>query len=304
MVPTTWFAVVLNWNLALDTAECIRSMERAGLPLQQMVLVDNGSTDDSLEYLHRTLDDCITYASLKENLGFAGGTNVGIRTALDMGAEWLLLINNDTLVSPSFFRYLAKAVEERPSWRLISPLILYADEPEIIWSMGDRRIGGTLLTRPILRDRRVPDDLTTYLEADSLNACGLLVHRDVFNRIGLFDLTYFMYAEDADFCWRAQQAEFQLGIATQARMWHKVSRSTGVHHPQSRYWRIRNQILFYRKHGRNIQVPLLFLFTVLRTILMAGRDVFAGRFGLIRTNWQGWFDGWRTDLAPYPTSYR
>jgi GT2 family glycosyltransferase len=286
------FAVVLNWNLAPDTAACIKSLEGAGLPLPQLILVDNGSTDDSLDELVRTFGGRIKYAPSAENLGFAGGTNIGIRYALQAGADWVLLINNDTFVSPTFLEELAAAVQARPDWRILSPMILYAGEPDVIWSLGDRRIGPTLLTYGFLRNRRAPNDLPAYLNADSVNACAMLVHRDVFARIGGFDETYFMYAEDADFCWRAQQAGFQMGAAARARMWHKVSRSTGIYHPQSRYWRVHNQIRFYQERGRGWQKWLLFGFTAARTLLMTTQDVGAGRFSLIRTTWRAWCDGW------------
>ncbi len=286
------YAVVLNWNLAPDTAACIKSLEDAGLPLTQLILVDNGSTDDSLDELVRTFGGRIKYAPSAENLGFAGGTNLGIRYALQAGADWVLLINNDTFVSPTFLEELAAAVQARPGWRILSPMILYAGEPDVIWSLGDRRIGPTLLTHGLLRNRCAPDDLPAYLDADSVNACAMLVHRDVFARIGGFDEAYFMYAEDADFCWRAQQAGIQMGAATRARMWHKVSRSTGVYHPQSRYWRIRNQIRFYRSQGTTRHIWYLLGFTALRTLFLTMKDACAGRFALIRTSWRAWRDGW------------
>lgn len=286
------YAVVLNWNLAPDTIMCIKSLEAAGLPLAQLILVDNGSTDGSLDQLVQAFDHRIKYAPLAENLGFAGGTNRGIRHALQAGAEWVLLINNDTYVASTFFRELATAVQEQPHWSIISPMILYADEPDTIWSVGERRIGPTLLTRARLRNHRAPEQFPPYLAADSVNACAMLVHRKVFSRIGGFDEAYFMYAEDVDFCWRAQQAGFQMGIATRARMWHKVSRSTGIYHPQSRYWRIRNQIRFYRLQGTLRHIWYLFLFTTLRTLLLTAKDIMAGRAILIRTNWRAWRDGW------------
>jgi len=289
---STVYAVVLNWNLALDTIECIKSLEAAGLPPGHIVLVDNGSTDNSLEQLVRAFDHRIMYAPSAENLGFAGGTNLGISYASQAGAEWILLINNDTFVNSTFFRELANAVQARPHWSIISPMIMYASEPDVIWSLGDRRIGPTLLTRAILRNHRAPDRLPPYLATDSLNACAMLVHRKVFARIGGFDATYFMYAEDADFCWRARRAGFQMGVATRARMWHKVSRSTGVYHPQSRYWRIRNQIRFYRRQGTPRHIWYLFLFTAFRTFLLTAKDIIAGRTILIRANWRAWRDGW------------
>lgn len=289
---SSWSVVVLNWNLAPDTVDCIRSMERAGFLPHQIVLVDNGSTDDSLEHFFRVLDPAIKLLSLSENLGFAGGVNHGIRAALADGAEWVLLINNDTFVDLAFLQELKRAVFEQPTWRIISPLILYADEPNRIWSMGDQCIGATTLTRGLLRNQLVPSCLPAYIEVDSLNACGMLVHRDVFTQIGFLDERYFMYAEDVDFCWRARQAGFQLGVTTRARMWHKVSRSTGVHHPQSSYWRIYNQILFYRRREQFKYLPVLFLFTLMRVVFLAAKNAVKGRLAVTKSTLRGWFDGW------------
>lgn len=291
------YAVILNWNLASDTIECIKSLQTAGLPLDQVILVDNGSTDNSLEQLALTLGPAIKYAPLTENLGFAGGVNVGIRYALQAGAEWVLLINNDTLVRPDFLRELATAVWERPDWRIIAPMILYADDPEIVWSLGDRYIGPTLLTHSILRNRRAPDDLPAYIAADSINACAMLVHRDVFAHIGGFNEAYFMYAEDVDFCWRARQAGFHMGAATRARMWHKVSRSTGIYHVQSRYWRVSNQSHFYWEHAKGAQKWLLVGFTTIRIALITAQDTLAGRHNLICITWRAWRDGWCNQSA-------
>lgn len=286
------YAVILNWNLAVDTIECIRSLQSAGLDLERVILVDNGSSDGSLALFTQTFSHHINYVPLSDNRGFAGGTNAGIRYALQAGAEWVLLINNDTYVDRSFFDELTRAIQARPLWKIISPTILYAGMPDIIWSMGDRRIGRSLLTRPLLRDRRLPDDLPAFITVDSLNACAMVVHRDVFVQVGGFDESYFMYAEDADFCWRAHRTGFRMGIATRARMWHKVSSSTGVYHPKSRYWRVRNQIHFYRKSAGAVQLWFILWFTILRMVLLTGSDLNSGRLALARLTWRAWFDGW------------
>jgi GT2 family glycosyltransferase len=118
------------------------------------------------------------------------------------------------------------------------------------------------------------------------------VQREVLEQIGLFDARFFMYAEDADFCWRARRAGFRLGCCTEARMWHKVSRSTGVYHPQARYWRISNQILFYRRYANAWQRPLIFSFTFLRSAYLAVGDLLHGRSRLAQRTVRAWADGW------------
>jgi len=309
------YTVVVNWNLPRDTIDSVQSLFEAGAMHGQVIVVDNGSADDSVEQFRSRFGDQIQLLESEENLGFAGGNNWAIEHALAQGAEWILLANNDTLVAPTFFSELANAVQQHPSYSLIAPLILYykskrekenkrecLDEQqmgiETIWSLGDRLVPGTLATRGLFRNQPVPQDLPTFVAVNFLNACGLLIQRDVFEQIGVFDLSYFMYAEDVDLCWRANLAGFKLGCATRARMWHKVTRSTGVNHPNYRYWSVSNQIRFYRQYATIWQRPIMFCFTILhggRTILL---DILAGRFRIAQTVVRAWFDGWfRNDAA-------
>ena len=289
------------------TVECVQSLLSAhlhkrgaqspGAMVRQIIVVDNGSTDDSIAILESKLGSLVELIACPQNLGFAGGNNLAIQHALKSDADWLLLINNDTCVAPDFFTQLAAAHGANPHWSMMAPLILY--DPEVpgnpantIWSLGDRLLPGTLITRGLWRNQTVPPDLPTFIDVDFLNACALLIHRTVFEKIGLFDTSYFMYAEDVDFCWRARRAGFKMGCATQARMWHKVSASTGVHHPQSRYWRTSNQIRFYRQYATLWQRPLLFGFTLARTLLTMGRDLVSRRTHAARSTGRGWIDGW------------
>jgi len=289
-------SITINWNLADETLACVQSLLDAGAQSGRIWVVDNGSQDDSVARLEAAFGDRIRLLAEPENLGFAGGNNRAIQAALaeegDNRAEWLLLINNDTVVAPDFFDRLEEAIQAHADVRILAPLILYYDEPARIWSLGDRRLGGTLITRSLLRDEVIPDDLPPFVGVDFLNMCALLIHRSVFERIGLLDEAYFMYAEDADFCLRASRAGFRLGCATQARIWHKVSRSTGVYDPRARSWRTRNQIRFYRQHAAGLHRLLLWGFTVLRLGLLTARDLVHGRWRLVPVTWKAWWSGW------------
>lgn len=293
------YVVVVNWKLPSDTIECVRSLLSAGALPGHILVVDNGSGDDSIMRLRAELGERIQLLESETNLGFAGGNNWAIEQALLLGAEWVLLANNDTVVASTFFAQLEFAVQNHPDFALISPLILYHDTSEIekglspmIWSLGNKRLLGTLITRDRFRNQPVPDQLPDFVAVDFLNACGLLVHQDVFQQIGAFDRSYFMYTEDVDFCWRANLAGFKLGCATRARMWHKVTRSTGIHHPAYRYWTVANQIRFYRRYATAWQLPLMFCFTILQSGMTMIGDVVYGRTKIARTVMQAWLDGW------------
>jgi GT2 family glycosyltransferase len=120
----------------------------------------------------------------------------------------------------------------------------------------------------------------------------MLVKSDVFSQIGLLDVAYYMYGEEVDFCWRARKAGFRPAVATQAKMWHKVSTSSNRDRPASRYLRIRNQIRFYRTYARGLQYAAMFAFTCLRVLYIAVGDLKHGYVSLINPLLRGWIDGW------------
>lgn len=288
------YTVVVNWNLAEETIACITSLLAAGAYPQTIIVVDNNSTDASVAELHEAFDGTVTVIENDRNLGFAGGTNVGIEHALADGAQRILLLNNDTVVAGNFWETLLNTAQHHPTYALLAPLILYYDEPERIWSLGDVRIPGTLITRSLYKDRYTPATLEPVIPVDYLNACAFLVDRCVFERIGLFDTSFFMYAEDVDFCWRAQRAGFRLACATRARVWHKVSRSTDPHSLQARRWRIGNQIRFYHRAAHGHVRYLMLTFTLLRSLRLATQDICAGRPALATTTLHAWHDAWTT----------
>lgn len=299
------FTIVVNWKLPSDTIDCVQSLFDANATDGQILVVDNGSGDDSVERIKNAFGNRIQLLESDTNLGFAGGNNWAIEQALTQGAEWILLANNDTVVAPTFFNELKKSTNLYPDYLLIAPLIFYYEtkmeentageqQPHkgIIWSLGDKLVPGTLATRGLFRNKPLPEKLPDFIDVDFLNACGLLIHRDVFDQIGTFDQSYFMYAEDVDLCWRAQLAGFKLGCATRAHMWHKVTRSTGINHPAYRYWRISNQIRFYRQYATFWQKPIMFCFTILHIGKSVSVDILAGRFQIIPPVVRAWFDGW------------
>lgn len=291
MLPSL-FAVVVNWNLKQDTINCVESCVGAGKVLKQIIVVDNGSTDGSVSALRARFGPSLTLIECQENLGFARGNNLGIQYALDHGANWVLLLNNDAYVAPTFLSEMENSVKRDEGLSIIAPVILYHDFPERIWYFGDRLIPGLLATYSLYRGQFYHAQFPPLVSVDFVNGCGMLVKSEVFKRIGFFDTAYFMYGEEVDFCWRARTMGFRLAVATQAKMWHKISASSNRDRPASRYLRIRNQIRFYRTYSRGFQLPLMFAFTCLRALYIALGDLTHGRLSLINPLIRGWIHGW------------
>lgn len=284
--------ITVNLNLKNDTEDCVRSLQAAGAALEQFVVVDNASWDDSVAYLRNGFGSRLSILECAENLGYAHGLNLGIQHGLkEPFNEWFLLINNDTVVDKNFLVELQKATQET-HLRLLGPVIFYYDSPGTIWGFGDRFIPGTLIGYSLHKNKPLPERLPQTVRVDVLNGCAMLVHRSVFERIGLFDTSFFMYAEEVDFCWRARQAGFTMACATEARMRHKVSASAGKIRVVSAYLRVRNQIRFYRRYQNFFQMLVMVPFTALRALWIALRFLVTGHPGLSKSAVKGWIDGW------------
>ncbi len=294
------FAVVVNWNLKEDTIRCAASLLAGGVAAGHVIVVDNGSTDGSAEAILGYFGGDVRLVRLDENLGFTGGVNHGVRLALECGAGWVLLVNNDTEVDPGMVPALLDAAQD--GYSLLGPAIYYYDDPQRIWFFGDLLLPGTLFTRGLFRGRVQPKLGEEPVEVHFLSGCGLLVRREVFETAGLFDTSLFMYGEEVDFCWRARLAGHRLAAVPGAKMWHKVSRSARRDRPRARFLRVRNQIWFYRRYALQPQRGLMWAGSGLRTLVLAAADLLRGDRELAGVHLRGWQAGWGLNPPEYPAN--
>lgn len=284
--------VILNWNLPRDTIACVNSVQAGAPDGVEIVIVDNGSTDDSLVLFQDHLGKEVTIIAVGENLGFAGGVNVGIERAITQGARSVLLLNNDTVVDPSMIQHLVLAASQSPGAGIVGPIIYYFDQPEQVWRFGDREVRG--LPVPVkLPDQAIAEAAGAPFPVDYVTACGMLVRREVFETTGLFDTRYFFYFEDADFCRRARLAGFEIWCAPQASMWHKVSLSAQKAKPGTRYAQFWGRARFYQTHPHGFSRALTLLYLLLKLLTTTVRDIVHGERALIRPTWAGFMDGHR-----------
>ncbi len=244
---TLWF-VIVNFNGWEDTVKCLHSLEVLN-GQAKFILVDNASTEDRCEEMRHSFPWCDVIREEK-NGGWAGGNNAGLRYAMERNADWIVLLNNDTAVSPTIVSELKSAIERYPKYGIIGPVINHMDEPDKVMTDGCQfnRPGS-----PGFFDRLevVPSatDPLTITEVDIVNGCCLAVSRDVCDKIGLVDEQFFLIHEESDFCLRAREAGFTCGVINRSLILHKGSSSfkrTGQR--TQRYYDSRNLRLLLKKH--------------------------------------------------------
>lgn len=283
--------ITVNYNRKEDTVKLIKSLLAAGAALDQIMVIDNHSENDSVSFLKSAFPEQLAVLSNYQNQGYADGLNLGLGHFLTQGAaNWALLINNDTTVAEDFLSVLVGIAVEK-EYSLLGPVIYYMDYPERIWGSGDVLIPGTLISYRRYMGSRQFAPQAKPVPVDFLNGCAMLVHRSVFEKIGLFDASFFMYAEEVDFCWRARQAGFKMAVLPQARMWHKVSASSAIRET-ALFLQTRNQIRFYRRYATWFQSVIMFLFSLFRNLIFSLKLLLRGKISLARTVYKGWKTGW------------
>lgn len=217
--------IVLNWNNHEDTHECIISLSNLEYENKKIIVVDNGSTDGSVEKLESAGLRC-RIIKCKENLGYAGGNNIGIKDALERNSEFIWLLNNDTVVEPDALNYLIAAALESPSAACVGSKILYYDDRDTIWFAGatvDWKNGNSPHTGYGERnDKRYEGNLVV----ERLTGCSMLIRASVAKTIGILKESYFLYVEDVEWCLRARKNKYNCIVANNSIVYHKIHRST------------------------------------------------------------------------------
>ncbi len=294
------YIVILNWNGFRDTVECLESCRSIAYPALRILVVDNGSVDGSETRLRQRFPD-LEIIQTGRNLGFAGGNNVGIRIALERGADYVLLLNNDTVVHPDLIAALVRTARSDARIGMLCPKIYRFDPPDVLWYAGAHIIewlGWGNHRGDGIRDVGQFDALE---DVNRPTGCALMVTRAACDQVGLLGEEYFCYCEDLDWGLRARRAGFRIVYDPGTRVWHKVSRSsTGERSSVVLYYYVRNLMLCLDRN-RPLPIPLRFvrylfvlgsglsaLFALrlpkrsgLSLVWRGARDYFRGRLGQI-----------------------
>lgn len=243
------FIVVLNWNRAADTIECVRSLRGLAYSNVEVLVVDNASVDGSVTALGAAFPD-LTVVRNAKNLGYSEGNNVGIRYALSRKADYVLLLNNDTVVDKDLLHELVRVATTFSNAGLVGPKIYDYREPTKVWFAGASIDWSSGDSPHLGLGEYDAGQFNRVTEVDRLTGCAMMVSREVFERVGLFDPRYFLYYEDVDLCVRAAKAGYKSYCVQTAKVWHKESSSTSANHGSDlhAYYHLRNRLLFLHTH--------------------------------------------------------
>ena len=324
--------IILNWNGWRDTIECLESVYRSHPPWEwQVVVVDNGSTDESIEKIQDWAEGRLEVSSklfkserrahpipylvsdqsgaevgnqppgkesallpramsliiirVPENLGYAGGNNVGIRYTLRGGFPYIGLLNNDTVVDPEMLGGLVSYLNQNEGVGIVGVKTLYYDDPGVIWCAGTDL--NLFLGKAPFRGYGHPDgpDFSGTCPIDVVGGHALFARREVFEKVGLLDEDMFLIWEDTELCLRAsRRSSLRICMNLDVRLWHKSRgiSSSGAVSPTATYFANRNRMKVVWGYGTWPQRIGFLCFYLASRLPKFFRLILAGQFTLVR----------------------
>jgi hypothetical protein len=314
--------IILNWNNWPDTIKCLESVYQLDYPEYMVILVDNGSSDDSLhhikshyqgnelleleeEHLQLRIDPGkykstpssrgLVIIKNSRNYGFTRGNNIGMEFALqNLQTDYLLLLNNDTLVDEQLLNYLVRVGEKHQKIGFIGPKIYHGLGMEkTIQYAGGRQDLWRFEPRPIGYGEKDQGQYDQNRRVDFISGACILARTEMIKKIGLLDEDFFSYREENDWCWRGYRGGWSTWYSYQAVIWHKGQGSTSNQQPTILYYMTRNRFLFMKKHARKMQifVFLLIFFLYDSWYRTAASIFYHHQFRLVRCFWKAIGDG-------------
>ena len=270
------YVVLLNWNDGPNSLACLRSIYELDYPNLRVVVIDNGSTDGSDLEIGQQFPQAHLIANGR-NLGFAGGVNVGMEYALGQEADYLLLVNNDTILDRAMMKELVQAARDHPQAGLLTPKIFFFHDSTLVWSAGSKWVSFPPRVKMIgLRHRDHPR-YDIMKRVDFATGCVLMIRREVYETIGGMDTIYYpIYHEDYDYCARVIKAGWEIWYVPKARLWHKDAQSQ--RRSGAKAFNLgKNIVPFYLRHGQSPHRTL-----ALFVIWAIGREIAKGNLAFVR----------------------
>ncbi len=295
-------AIVLNWNRPEDTIACVQSLHRSEPPPDMVLVVDNGSTDNSVERIENALPG-VPVVRLSENTGYAGGNNAGIRIALASSPEFILIVNNDIIVEPGFLGPLLEALRADSRAGIATPKILYHDRPHVIYAAGghcSRWLCTGVADRQGKRDTSEPGEQSRPRSVTFASGSAFLVRSETLKQVGPLEEKFFMYFEDLEFSSRVRR-RYSILYVPASRVYHKVGAgsSWAQYSPLYHYYYTRNRLWFFCRGSvvSRAYAACFCLFNVLAKSAAIVAAAWRPRFRALSVRdrllalWKGYWDG-------------
>jgi hypothetical protein len=259
------FIILVNYNGFEDTVECIKSIKKNEYKNYKIIVVDNASTDLSGGKLLRLYekDEKVHVLESHCNGGFSAGNNIGIHYAKKNGADYVMLLNNDTSVDRHFLSEIVNVAISGDKPAIYTGKILYYYEPEKIWYAGGLYSKWKGTASHIGVGQVDNGQFETKRSIDFCCGCYLFMNINLFNKLGELSEEFYLYSEDVDYSLRAKENGIQIIYCPQSFIYHKISAATSQISDVVQYYMVRNRFLVIKKHHRALYKISAYIFSLL-----------------------------------------
>jgi GT2 family glycosyltransferase len=263
--------------------------------------LDNHSTDGSVEAI-RVAHPEVQIIALEQNLGYAGNNNVGIELALQQGADWVFVLNEDITLDRECLANLIEVGESDPRIGILGPLVYHHDEPTVIQSAGGM-LGKYWESIHLGKNEADTGQFKTPHQVEWISGCAILVRRQAIEQAGMLDGNYFIYWEETEWCIRVGRAGWKIIHVPQAKLWHKGVQINYFPKPSFTYYATRNHLTTLAKHKAPLAARMYTWFQTLRTLISWSiRPKWKHMREHRNALWHGILDFLRGRQGPMPTS--
>jgi GT2 family glycosyltransferase len=242
--------VVVNWNGKDVLRNCLASIEKLAYPISEVIVVDNGSTDDSVEMLRREYPGQIYLIALEKNFGAPKGRNVGVTRAVDTGVDFVFCLDNDLTIAPDAITRLLEVTRRDSRIAMVGALILRMDKPDIIFSAGHVINWKQNLVGTLGSGQKLTGQFKDIWDVHYVGSGAVLIRSDYIRRHGMFDESYIGYGyEDTEYGYRAINLGYRVVCCADARTWHQPHSGIGRYSFRKKYLETRNAVRFIKRYG-------------------------------------------------------